>query len=75
MNDAGKAAGEDGAQAPLPELAGLLIASLEALAAAGEVEMACRVAGKACVLLRSADPRAARRFNALLHRLSPRLAW
>jgi hypothetical protein len=52
------------------DLAGLLVASLEQLAAAGELEAACRLAGEAYVLLRLEEPRAAQRFNALLHRLT-----
>jgi hypothetical protein len=52
------------------DLAGLLVASLEQLAAAGELEAACRLAGEAYVLLRLDEPRAAQRFNALLHRLT-----
>jgi hypothetical protein len=52
------------------DLPGLLILSLEKLAAAGEVEAACRLAGEAYVLLRHGDPRGAQRFNALLHRLT-----
>ncbi len=58
--------------ARLPEI---LLASLTALAAAGEVEQACRLAGQACVSLRGVDPAAARRFDVLLHRLTPKLAW
>jgi hypothetical protein len=53
----------------------ILLASITALAAAGEVETACRLAGQACVALRGTDPAAASRFNALLHRLTPKLAW
>lgn len=56
-------------------LAQLLAASLTALAAAGEVEAACRLAGKACVDLRQSDPVIARRFDVLLHRLTPKLTW
>lgn len=56
-------------------LVDLLLASLAALAAAGEVEAACRLAGKACVASRSADPAAARRFDVLLHRLCRTLTW
>ena len=52
------------------DLPGLLILSLERLAAAGEVETACRLAGEAYVLLRRDDARGAQRFNALLHRLT-----
>jgi hypothetical protein len=58
--------------ARLPEI---LLASITALATAGEVENACRLAGQACVALRHADPEAARRFDILLHRLTPKLTW
>lgn len=47
----------------------ILLASLEALAAAGETDAACRLAGQACAALRQHDATAWRRFNALLHRL------
>lgn len=60
---------------PVQSLAELLVASLTALAAAGEVETACRLAGKACVTLRHSDQAAARRFDVLLHRLTPKLTW
>lgn len=53
----------------------IMLASLTALAAAGEVEKACRLAGEACVALRGADPAASRRFDALLHRLTRDLTW
>ncbi len=56
-------------------LSGLLLESLEALAAAGNVEMACRLAGHACAVLRRSDSGAEHRFNALLHRLARRLSW
>jgi hypothetical protein len=56
-------------------LADLLLASLEALAAAGQVDKACRLAGHACGVLRTSDPKAEHRFNALLHRLARRLDW
>ncbi len=39
----------------------------------GEADAACRIAGKACVILRQASPEDERRFNALLHRLVQRL--
>lgn len=56
---------------PSPEsLTGLLLASL-----AGQVETACRFAGRACVALRHSDPNGEHGFNALLHRLTPRLPW
>jgi hypothetical protein len=51
-------------------LAEVLLASLQQLAAAGETEAACQLAGKACAILRPRDARAWRRFNALLHRLT-----
>lgn len=61
---------------PSPEsLTGILLASLEALAVAGQVEAACRLAGRACVALRHSDPKGEHRFNALLHRLAPRVPW
>jgi hypothetical protein len=60
---------------PQLRISEILLASVSALAAAGEVETACRLAGQACVALRRTDPAAARRFDALLHRLTPKLAW
>lgn len=51
----------------------LLLDALQKLADAGEVDAACRIAGKACVALRRSDAKSERRFNALLHRLAPRL--
>lgn len=51
----------------------LLLDALQKLADAGEVDAACRIAGKACVALRRSDTKSERRFNALLHRLAPRL--
>lgn len=56
-------------------LSSVLLASLYALAEAGETEAACRFAGRACAILRRTSPIAARRFNVLLHRLTPRLTW
>lgn len=67
---------EHGSRSPQAAAAGtagiddLLLASLEALAAAGEVEQACRLAGRACALHRTRDAAAWNRFNVLLHRLS-----
>jgi hypothetical protein len=51
----------------------LLLDSLQRLAKAGEVDAACRIAGRACAVLRRSDAKGERRFNALLHRLTPRL--
>lgn len=48
----------------------ILLSSLEALAATGQVDAACRLAGRACAVLRNNDPSGWRKFNALLHRLS-----
>jgi hypothetical protein len=56
-------------------LADILLEGIAALAGAGEIEAACRLAGQACVALRADDPSAARRFDALLHRLTPKLSW
>ncbi len=56
-------------------LSEILLASVTALAGAGDVDAACRLAGQACVTLRRTDPALARRFNALLHRLSPKVNW
>lgn len=51
----------------------LLLEALQKLADAGETDAACRIAGKACVILRRPAPKDERRFNALLHRLVRRL--
>jgi hypothetical protein len=48
----------------------ILLRSLKFLADRGEVEQACRLAGEACVTLHNVDCRSARRFDALLHRLT-----
>ena len=78
MNDStsawGEVRGHASHQSP-GNLAGILLSSLEALAAAGQIETACRLAGRACVALRHSDPQGERRFNALLHRLTPRVPW
>jgi hypothetical protein len=71
----GAAPSADAASSPVKALPGLLLESLAALAEAGEVEPACRLAGRACSALRKSDPRAARSFDVLLHRLTPRLTW
>lgn len=63
------------AYASSPDLVRILLDSLTALAAAGEVEEACRLAGRAYVALRRTDEAAARRFDVLLHRLTPKLMW
>lgn len=53
----------------------ILLASLTSLAATGEIEATCRLAGHAYVALQKTDQIAARHFDALLHRLTPRLTW
>lgn len=58
---------------PEDQVVVLLLDALRKLADAGEVDAACRVAGKASVILRRSDPKGERRFNALLHRLTRRL--
>ena len=78
MNDSTSAWGGVRGHASLQSpgnLAGILLSSLEALAAAGQIETACRLAGRACVALRHSDPQGERRFNALLHRLTPHVPW
>lgn len=50
----------------------LLLQSLQELAAAGRVEIACQLAGHACAVLRHDDPKGWQKFNALLHRLTKR---
>ncbi|MFC3206633.1 hypothetical protein [Aquamicrobium soli] len=74
-------AGTDGAQGPCTDadrteaVCVVLLEGLHALADVGEVEAACRLAGRACVTLRHARPVLARRFDVLLHRLTPKLTW
>jgi hypothetical protein len=58
---------------PQEQVVVLLLDALQKLADAGKPDAACRIAGKACVILRQADPKAERRFNALLHRLARKL--
>jgi hypothetical protein len=71
-----EAAASAGPAAPaLPLLPEILLESLAALADAGEIERACRLAGRACSALRKSDPSTARRFDVFLHRTTPRLAW
>ncbi len=47
----------------------VLVTSLEALAAAGQPDLACRLAGEACAVVRTSDPVAWQRLNAFLHRM------
>ncbi|HWL46255.1 MAG TPA: hypothetical protein VNQ31_00930 [Sphingomonadaceae bacterium] len=71
----GPAAPAQSTSAQPTSVADLLLTSLAALAEAGEVEHACRLAGQACVRLRHVAPATARRFDVLLHRLTPALTW
>ncbi len=65
--------GQTSRVAPQAGVVVLLLDALQKLADTGEVDAACRIAGKACVRLRQTSPGAERRFNALLHRLARRL--
>lgn len=51
-------------------IADILLESIAALAAGGEVDRACRLAGRAYCASRLSDPWTARRFDVLLHRLT-----
>ena len=62
-------------QATAAELAAILLDSLSELAKAGNVEVACRLAGRACVRLRHREPQMARRFDVFLHRQTRHLQW
>lgn len=55
---------------PENPVADILLESVAALAASGEVDRACRLAGRAYVALRLSEPWTARRFDVLLHRLT-----
>lgn len=70
---AGPGLAESKAVKPGDTIAELLLDALKKLADAGEVEAACRIAGKAFAVLRKTEPGEERRFNVLLHRLTPRL--
>ena len=52
-------------------LTDVLVESLQLVARAGDADAACRLAGRACAALRHDHPVQWRRFNVLLHRLSP----
>lgn len=71
--DTGNGLVEDGAG--LSIACDLLLESLKQMADGGDVEAACRLAGRACVRLRHGHPAQARRFDVLLHRLTPKLGW
>lgn len=60
---------------PLTPLSDVFLKSLYALADAGQTEAACRFAAQAYVLLRQSHPGEARRFDVLLHRVTPKLNW
>ena len=69
-NDPRAAAGRNPAPR-IAELSDILLASLKALAEAGEPDAACRLAGSAGAAWRRDEPEQWSRFNKLLHRLSP----
>ena len=54
-------------------LVDILYDGAQRLAAAGDIEGACIIAGRACATLRHDDPKGWKRFNVLLHRLCPKL--
>jgi hypothetical protein len=54
-------------------LTDVLLSSLETLAAAGQGDAACRLAGQACAVLRQSNPAAWQRFNVFLHRMTKRM--
>lgn len=60
---------------PKNPVADILLDSVTALAANGDVERACRLAGRAYVALRQTEPWTARRFDVLLHRLTRLTNW
>ena len=62
-------------EAPALELAAILLDSLGELAKRGDVEGACRLAGRACAKLRHKEPQIARRFDVFLHRQTKHLQW
>ena len=64
-----------GGGAPVVTLASILLDSFGELAKVGEVETACRLAGRACARLRHAEPQTARGFDVFLHRQTKRLQW
>jgi hypothetical protein len=63
------------ASVPAKRLSEILLEAVAALASTGDIETACRFAAQACVALRHTDHTAARRFDVLLHRLTPKLKW
>lgn len=60
----------DGAHERLMKLDALLRHALLALGAAGQTDLACRIAAAAWSLLRQEMPRDAERYTGLLHRLT-----
>lgn len=51
------------------ELTRILITGLGALATAGQPDLACRLAGQACAVVRTSDPVAWQRLNVFLHKM------
>ena len=58
---------------PREQVVALSVDALQKLADVGEPDAACRIAGKACITLRQADPKAERRSKAFRHRLARKL--
>ena len=66
---------DSGADTLIAPICDLLLASLKTRADCGQADAACRLAGRACVLLRQSQPGIAKRFDVFLHRLTPKLTW
>ena len=56
------------------DLVMILLAAVDDLSAAGGDEAACRLAGRACAVLRHSDLDGWKKFNAFLHRATRRLS-
>jgi hypothetical protein len=67
--ESGMAEPRSNSQESSAALIAILISSLEALAAAGQADAACRLAGQACAVLRGRDAAGWQRFNVFLHRM------
>lgn len=66
---------QDGDRTKLAALAALQLEALRHLAISGETDTACRLAGRAYMLLHRSDPGLARHFDVLLHRMTRELRW
>ena len=52
----------------------ILVTGLGALATAGQADLACRLAGQACAVVRTSDPVAWQRLNVFLHKMIKHVA-